>query len=53
MVDQARGEEVAIPTTEVQSVDERGVQLMRRESDQYNDLAPFDAGRFPTMKKLK
>ncbi len=49
----ARGEEVAIPTTEVQSVDERGVQLMRRESDQYNDLAPFDAGRFPTMKKLK
>jgi hypothetical protein len=49
----ARDEDVAIPTTEVQSVDDAGVQLMRRESDQYGDLAPFEAGRFPTMKKLK
>ena len=49
----ARGEEVAIPTTEVLSVDGTGVQLIRQESDQYGDLAPFDAARFPTMKKLK
>ena len=49
----ARGEEVAIPTTEVLSVDGTGVQLIRQESDQYGDLAPFDASRFPTMKKLK
>jgi hypothetical protein len=49
----ARGEDVAIPTTEVESVDDDSVVLMRRESDQYGDLAPFDAGRFPTMKKLK
>jgi hypothetical protein len=49
----ARDEDVAIPTTEVESVDDDSVQLMRRESDQYTDLAPFDAERFPTMKKLK
>lgn len=49
----ARQEEVAIPTTEVLSVDEGAVQLIRRESDQYSDLAPFDAAAFPTMKKLK
>lgn len=49
----ALGEEVSIPTTEVEAVDELGVQLMRQESDQYGDLAPFDAARYPTMKKLK
>jgi hypothetical protein len=49
----ARGEEVAIPTTEVLSVDGAGVQLIRQESDQYGDFAPFDASRFPTMKRLK
>jgi hypothetical protein len=49
----ATGDEVAIPTTEVADVSERGVELMRREADQYADLAPFDADRFPTMKRLK
>jgi hypothetical protein len=49
----ARGEEVAIPAIEVLSVDDGAVQLIRQESDQYQDLAPFDAARFPTMKKLK
>jgi hypothetical protein len=49
----ARGEEVVIPATQVLSVDGTGVQLIRQESDQYKDLAPFDAERFPTMKKLK
>lgn len=49
----ARGEDVSVPTTEIASVDELGVQLMRQESDQYADLAPFEAARFPTMKRLK
>ena len=49
----ARNEDVAIPTTEVLSVDDGAVQLIRQESDQYSDLAPFDAASFPTMKKLK
>lgn len=46
------GETVAIPSSEIEAVDDAGVQLMRRESDQYADLAPFDAARFPTMKQL-
>ena len=49
----ATGDEVVVPATEVQDVSERGVELMRRESDQYADLAPFDAARFPTMKRIK
>jgi hypothetical protein len=49
----ARGEEVAIPTTEVASVNGGAVRLIRQESDQYEDFTPFDAARFPTMKKLK
>ncbi len=49
----ATGDEVAVPTTEVQDVSSRGVELMRREADQYTDLAPFDAERFPTMKRIK
>jgi hypothetical protein len=48
----AREDDVAVPTTEVLTIDDDGVHLMRREADQYNDLAPFDADRFPTMKKL-
>ena len=49
----ARGEEVAIPTTEVASVDEAAVRLIRQESDQYEDFTSWDASRFPTMKRLK
>lgn len=48
----ALGADVMIPSSEVQSIDERGVHLMRQESDQYADLAPFDEKRFPTLKKL-
>ena len=48
----ARGEEVSVPATEVETVDEQGVQLMRREPDQYKDLAPFDPASFTTMKRL-
>jgi hypothetical protein len=49
----ARGEEVAIPTTEVASVDEGAVRLIRQESDQNDDFTSWDASRFPTMKRLK
>ena len=49
----ARGEEVAVPSSEIESVDDAGVQLMRQQADQYHDLAPFSPARFPTMKPLK
>ncbi len=49
----ARGDDVAVPATEIESVADDGVHLMRRQSDQYADLAPFDAAGFPTMKQLK
>jgi len=47
------GENVAVPSTEILSVTDAGVQLIRQESDQYADLAPFDPSNFPTMKRLK
>ena len=47
------GDNVAIPGTEILSVTDDGVQLIRQESDQYADLAPFDPASFPTMKQLK
>lgn len=49
----ARDGNVAVPSSEIQSVDDAGVHLMRQEANQYSDLAPFDPARFPTMKKLK
>ncbi len=49
----ALGAEVAIPSSEIESISERGVHLMRQEADQYADLAPFDETRFPTLRKLK
>jgi hypothetical protein len=49
----ATDEDVAVPTTEIASVNSDGVHLMRNEADQFADLAPFDAARFPTMKQLK
>ena len=47
------GDNVAVPATEILSVTDEGVQLIRQESDQYADLAPFDPASFPTMKQLK
>ncbi len=49
----AAGSNLGVPASEVQAIDEHGVHLMRQEPDRYDDLAPFDASRFPTMKKLK
>ena len=51
--DARQGDQVAIPASEIETVDELGVHLIRTESDQYADLAPFDAARFPTLKKLR
>jgi hypothetical protein len=50
---EATGDELGIPAGQIESIDADGVHLMRTEPDQYSDLAPFDAARFPTMKKLK
>jgi hypothetical protein len=47
------GDNVAVPATEILTVTDEGVQLIRQESDQYADLAPFDPSSFPTMKQLK
>ena len=48
----ATGDDVAVPATEVQDLSERGVELMRRESDQDAGWPSFDAERFPTMKRI-
>jgi hypothetical protein len=48
----ARDEDVMVPTTEIETIDDAGVQLIGREPGQYADLAPFDPAGFPTMKKL-
>jgi hypothetical protein len=44
--------DLAIPTTEIESVDDDRVALIRNEPDQYEDFAPFDAARFPTLRKI-
>ena len=49
----ASNQDVMVPTTEIEAIDDAGVQLIRQEPDQYADLAPFDAANFPTMKQLK
>ena len=51
--DARNGDNVAVPATEILSVDDDGVQLIRQEADQYADLAPFDPASVPTMKQLK
>ncbi|HEY4439196.1 MAG TPA: hypothetical protein VGN14_02015 [Candidatus Elarobacter sp.] len=48
----ARGGDVAVPATEIMSIDAAGVRLIRQEPDQYADLAPFDPARFPTLRRI-
>ena len=48
----ARDADVAVPSTEIMSIDEAGVRLIRQEADQYADLAPFDPSRFPTLRRI-
>lgn len=47
----ARGE-VAVPSIEVGSVDERGVTLMQQSAHDYDGLPAFNEERFPTVRKL-
>jgi hypothetical protein len=47
----ASGEDVGIPATEIESVDV-GVSLIRTEPERYADFPPFDATRFPTLRKI-
>ncbi|HTW83175.1 MAG TPA: hypothetical protein VMD91_03780 [Candidatus Sulfotelmatobacter sp.] len=48
----ALGSDVGVPATEIESIDEDGVSLIRTEPDAYEDFAPFDASRFPTLRKI-
>jgi hypothetical protein len=48
----ARDEDVMVPVSEIEAIDDAGVQLIHKDPDQYVDLAPFDPAGFPTMKKL-
>ena len=48
----ASGEDVGIPATEIESVDDAGVSLIRTEPEKYADFPPFDATRFPTLRKI-
>lgn len=47
------GENVAIPASEVENVDDHGVQLMHGELSFYAELTVFSEARFPTVRKLK
>ena len=49
----ATGTDLAVPASEVLSLDADGVHLIRQEPSQYTDFAPFDSARFTTMKKLR
>jgi hypothetical protein len=44
--------DLAVPATEVESIDERGVVLMSDEPASYDDLTSFDESRFPSVRKL-
>ncbi len=48
----ARGEDVAVPATEVASVDATGVRLIAPEVTTYATLSTFDPVRFPTVHPL-
>jgi hypothetical protein len=48
----ARGENVAVPATEVASVDSSGVRLIAPELTAYETLATFEPARFPTVHPL-
>lgn len=49
---EARNENVALPATEVASVDGDGVRLISGEPSAYDTLVTFDASRFPTVHPL-
>ncbi len=47
-----RNEDVAVPATEVATVDDAGVRLIAHEETAYETLASFDPARFPTVHLL-
>jgi len=47
-----RNEDVAVPATEVGSVDADGVHLITMELSAYATLSTFDPARFPTVHPL-
>jgi hypothetical protein len=47
-----RNEDVAVPATEVASVDASGVRLIALEVTSYASLSTFDPARFPTVHPL-
>jgi hypothetical protein len=48
----ARAEEVGIPATEVESIDDDGVHLMAAEAKNYADLVPFSEASYPTLERI-
>lgn len=48
-----RDEDVALPTSEVVAVTDRGVELINGDPHTYATLATFDAVRYPTVHPLK
>ena len=47
-----RNEDVALSANEVESVDDRGVQLINSDPHTYATLLTFDPARFPTVRPL-
>jgi hypothetical protein len=48
---EGRGD-IAVPAVEVESIDDRGVELIQSDPHFYDDLSPFSEDRFPTVHKL-
>jgi hypothetical protein len=46
------GREVAVPASEVESVNDGGVRLMHSDQRSYAELTTFDEARFPTAHRL-
>jgi hypothetical protein len=47
-----RTDDVAVPTEEIETLSDRGVELIQTDPAQYATLASFDAARFPTVHPL-
>ncbi len=48
-----RTDDVAVPTEEVETLSDRGVELIQTDPEQYATLASFDPSRFPTVHPLQ
>jgi hypothetical protein len=44
--------QIAVPATEVESIDEHGVQLIHSNPHYYDELAVFSESRFPTVHRV-